>query len=212
MIRRPPRSTLFPYTTLFRSEYREGVPIGLAQPTIGLLHCESQVAVVDAAAVEEDHDVLATGPVQRRRTDQARHHPIVDREHGCGRRRVVDGGKGGTPVAGPGGFQCAAPTDVEDDPDGGMRQDQLANEPNDDRGFGGGLLEEFETGRGVEEQPADAHPSPNRTPGGSGSNLRTALDQHAVPLSPIAGPAHRFYPRDRGDACQRLTSESEGAN
>src|SRR5947199_1488520 len=26
MIRRPPRSTLFPYTTLFRSENREGIP------------------------------------------------------------------------------------------------------------------------------------------------------------------------------------------
>src|SRR3712207_6857049 len=25
MIRRPPRSTLFPYTTLFRSDFREGV-------------------------------------------------------------------------------------------------------------------------------------------------------------------------------------------
>src|SRR5438477_3708123 len=32
MIRRPPRSTLFPYTTLFRSEARLGnLPIGLAQ-------------------------------------------------------------------------------------------------------------------------------------------------------------------------------------
>src|SRR5256885_14304117 len=29
MIRRPPRSTLFPYTTLFRSMLREGVPIGV---------------------------------------------------------------------------------------------------------------------------------------------------------------------------------------
>src|SRR3712207_7710570 len=28
MIRRPPRSTLFPYTTLFRSEYRDGISLG----------------------------------------------------------------------------------------------------------------------------------------------------------------------------------------
>src|SRR3712207_8780815 len=28
MIRRPPRSTLFPYTTLFRSEHRELGPVG----------------------------------------------------------------------------------------------------------------------------------------------------------------------------------------
>src|SRR3712207_8984377 len=32
MIRRPPRSTLFPYTTLFRSKYRQG----LFQPREGL--------------------------------------------------------------------------------------------------------------------------------------------------------------------------------
>src|SRR3712207_7819564 len=32
MIRRPPRSTLFPYTTLFRSKYRED---GLSRPETG---------------------------------------------------------------------------------------------------------------------------------------------------------------------------------
>src|SRR3712207_7238927 len=31
MIRRPPRSTLFPYTTLFRSEKEQGGPLDLAQ-------------------------------------------------------------------------------------------------------------------------------------------------------------------------------------
>src|SRR3712207_7027422 len=39
MIRRPPRSTLFPYTTLFRSlvmEYAEGKPIDAEHP--GALH------------------------------------------------------------------------------------------------------------------------------------------------------------------------------
>ena len=42
--------------------------------------------------------------------------------------------------------------------------------------------------------------------------MRPTLDHYAVPLSPIARPAHGFYPGDCGDACQRLTSESEGAN
>src|SRR2546421_6094558 len=32
MIRRPPRSTLFPYTTLFRSDLAAGVPFYGAQP------------------------------------------------------------------------------------------------------------------------------------------------------------------------------------
>src|SRR3989442_9836858 len=36
MIRRPPRSTLFPYTTLFRSDVRSSVPgerVGLSEPS-----------------------------------------------------------------------------------------------------------------------------------------------------------------------------------
>src|SRR3989442_5849692 len=36
MIRRPPRSTLFPYTTLFRSQHREHVhPLGDAPQALG---------------------------------------------------------------------------------------------------------------------------------------------------------------------------------
>src|SRR3712207_2246601 len=37
MIRRPPRSTLFPYTTLFRSEYAVGVASGTAALQCGLV-------------------------------------------------------------------------------------------------------------------------------------------------------------------------------
>src|SRR3712207_7843437 len=36
MIRRPPRSTLFPYTTLFRSKIREYPQIGMALDLAGL--------------------------------------------------------------------------------------------------------------------------------------------------------------------------------
>src|SRR2546427_854022 len=35
MIRRPPRSTLFPYTTLFRSRPGEGAPLGPRQKAVG---------------------------------------------------------------------------------------------------------------------------------------------------------------------------------
>src|SRR2546425_9133670 len=38
MIRRPPRSTLFPYTTLFRSVEVVHLPAALAVPVAGLLH------------------------------------------------------------------------------------------------------------------------------------------------------------------------------
>src|SRR5688572_33183935 len=47
MIRRPPRSTLFPYTTLFRSHFRDFLAIGLAQP--------------------DDDRVLVTGVAEHRR-------------------------------------------------------------------------------------------------------------------------------------------------
>src|SRR3712207_8553336 len=51
MIRRPPRSTLFPYTTLFRSQARGRVPVVKAdvEPCFGLAgdHVSGRVADVD---------------------------------------------------------------------------------------------------------------------------------------------------------------------
>src|SRR3712207_7940774 len=46
MIRRPPRSTLFPYTTLFRSRYEEGIQIasGTASAVNNIHHFGSAVA------------------------------------------------------------------------------------------------------------------------------------------------------------------------
>src|SRR5690349_23608395 len=49
MIRRPPRSTLFPYTTLFRSVVDEGVDVLLPDPA-GLVAADR--GVLDAALVE----------------------------------------------------------------------------------------------------------------------------------------------------------------
>src|SRR3712207_8260956 len=46
MIRRPPRSTLFPYTTLFRSDPREvGLDVGHAAEDLGQVVGAEQVAV-----------------------------------------------------------------------------------------------------------------------------------------------------------------------
>src|SRR2546429_6803125 len=53
MIRRPPRSTLFPYTTLFRS----GVGVGVARGAAGV----EGVAVLDGATGEGDLDLVALG-------------------------------------------------------------------------------------------------------------------------------------------------------
>src|SRR3712207_8111275 len=43
MIRRPPRSTLFPYTTLFRSD-----PVERRVSTVGRVHPHVEVKIVDA--------------------------------------------------------------------------------------------------------------------------------------------------------------------
>src|SRR5256885_13222455 len=64
MIRRPPRSTLFPYTTLFRSHRRDG----------------------DAVDKLE-----AIDPV--RREQRASHERLLDGRKSSGRKRDIDGGE-----------------------------------------------------------------------------------------------------------------------
>src|SRR3712207_8271129 len=57
MIRRPPRSTLFPYTTLFRSEVGDGRPahVGDAHPEDHRVHevADDDVAPVDRLVLGE---------------------------------------------------------------------------------------------------------------------------------------------------------------
>src|SRR2546427_9550270 len=56
MIRRPPRSTLFPYTTLFRSVWNEDVTVRIFSPFAGRV---VNVAI-DAGQPVRPGDVLAT--------------------------------------------------------------------------------------------------------------------------------------------------------
>src|SRR2546422_3526822 len=59
MIRRPPRSTLFPYTTLFRSPVEEGevaVPSTFSKD-IGLLMTISDLSVIQAKVKVDETDV-----------------------------------------------------------------------------------------------------------------------------------------------------------
>src|SRR3712207_8919233 len=54
MIRRPPRSTLFPYTTLFRSDDELGSAIGSVE-----LHVRRRLAVPQALGQLRGHHVVA---------------------------------------------------------------------------------------------------------------------------------------------------------
>src|SRR3712207_8513076 len=70
MIRRPPRSTLFPYTTLFRSAFASGTPV-VASDIAGYRDVVKHgvdgllVQAGDPAAVGEALHALATDPERR---------------------------------------------------------------------------------------------------------------------------------------------------
>src|SRR2546422_6145310 len=56
MIRRPPRSTLFPYTTLFRSQdvsIRQGAALQVSARTVGLRQGVVGVAMAEKATVDQ---------------------------------------------------------------------------------------------------------------------------------------------------------------
>src|SRR2546425_496554 len=75
MIRRPPRSTLFPYTTLFRS--RLEIALEHAVELVPLASRDSQRAVAVAVRQLVDHEVLLTGEHTAR--DLAADHELVGR-------------------------------------------------------------------------------------------------------------------------------------
>src|ERR1017187_9759287 len=91
MIRRPPRSTLFPYTTLFRSEYAIGDTWDADGPTARAAF-EERVAVgveeIPAAARNPHASVFRAGPDQAEERQEARPCAIA-RIHGIGMMRLV---------------------------------------------------------------------------------------------------------------------------
>src|SRR5258708_25612820 len=60
MIRRPPRSTLFPYTTLFRSAMAATLVVSRAHPTV-----DSRMLVASLSRFDESWRVLAGPPEPR---------------------------------------------------------------------------------------------------------------------------------------------------
>src|SRR5256885_7053432 len=69
MIRRPPRSTLFPYTTLFRSRAPEEA--ASSQPV--LLHLPGERVAMDAQDLRRRSD-LSVGVGEHPRTDRSEEH------------------------------------------------------------------------------------------------------------------------------------------
>src|SRR2546427_11148391 len=79
MIRRPPRSTLFPYTTLFRARVEVGVALG---GTAGHFHRDGHEAAVelDVAADRAANETLPVGG-RRRFVFDHRDGLALDRRH-----------------------------------------------------------------------------------------------------------------------------------
>src|SRR3712207_8955833 len=76
MIRRPPRSTLFPYTTLFRSCRRPDVHRDVGQPNDfglpigGAVHSDDLDAQIAARPGDADGDLAAVGDEQSPRSEE----------------------------------------------------------------------------------------------------------------------------------------------
>src|SRR3712207_8382545 len=58
MIRRPPRSTLFPYTTLFRSDTRIATPASASGTSAATSAPKTRTSTTSAAAIPNDSPVL----------------------------------------------------------------------------------------------------------------------------------------------------------
>src|SRR3712207_8390924 len=71
MIRRPPRSTLFPYTTLFRSQLRERVfhVAGRGAFDIEVLGYEAAIALLQSGLLQDEGDVFSLDEEKLRRTE-----------------------------------------------------------------------------------------------------------------------------------------------
>src|SRR3712207_7357446 len=79
MIRRPPRSTLFPYTTLFRSRDVQVGRVGARQPPVARdVADEALVPVADEQRVVQE---LVEAPVGPEVEQEARHRRPRSEEH-----------------------------------------------------------------------------------------------------------------------------------
>src|SRR5260370_15583434 len=93
MIRRPPRSTLFPYTTLFRSALIE-------------LRANGLPSLPNRLRVDHADLHTAAAPSQESRRPESQHHMALRRNPIHLLRRMslaIENVRGAKPVAGPGG-------------------------------------------------------------------------------------------------------------
>src|SRR3712207_8420258 len=88
MIRRPPRSTLFPYTTLFRS--RRGLLLGLPSNTTSLEHPDaSRPAATSVTIVLPPRRLCTTRPPDRKSTRLNSSHANISYAVFCLKKKKI---------------------------------------------------------------------------------------------------------------------------
>src|SRR3712207_8177513 len=70
MIRRPPRSTLFPYTTLFRSKRGAVAPAGVGEERVAFGHVQVLISEVGARASEAARELRVEAERVRGRSEE----------------------------------------------------------------------------------------------------------------------------------------------
>src|SRR5450830_1476739 len=76
MIRRPPRSTLFPYTTLFRSTFR-CEPIGKARGGARVVECNQVRSEEHTSELQSRFDLVCRLLLEKKKTTRPLYNPAV---------------------------------------------------------------------------------------------------------------------------------------
>src|SRR5437588_7447532 len=77
MIRRPPRSTLFPYTTLFRSIPSEDASLGSASPPSSFLACRRDRSEEHTSELQSHSDLVCRLLLEKKKKFVGRPHLII---------------------------------------------------------------------------------------------------------------------------------------
>src|SRR2546428_2168925 len=102
MIRRPPRSTLFPYTTLFRSSPSSGAPGASLTVTVTGTSFQAGASASFGAGVTVNSTTVVSAP-------QLSVALTIDASAAMGPRDVTVSNPGGQSAIRPGGFSVAPP-------------------------------------------------------------------------------------------------------
>src|SRR2546422_7362365 len=221
MIRRPPRSTLFPYTTLFRSvlgravdgQHDQRKAVAGEQRAIGGERGLEQRGIAHRPAVDDDHDVVAAAAREvgraREPVDAETVLGAVHAQEPLGERPAPDGAGPLAHVLRRRGRQRGAAVVGDAELHLGMRERELRERAQGGPELGRRRLEELEPRGRVEEEVAHLDARPRLSRHGQPLSDHPALARQPQPLGSAARAARHREPRDGRDRRQRLAAKAE---